>query len=107
MEIEPVANVIERVPNDPAHPTQQALTSAGQRKVNLIWEVTQAGIAISVVVTTLYVAAYMVIRGKPEQQLPTIFAVAFGTIVGFYFGRTNHSAVGGVGEKGSYGSEGR
>jgi hypothetical protein len=26
-------------------------------------------------------------------------SVAFGTVVGFYFSRTNHAAIGGVGKK--------
>jgi hypothetical protein len=34
---------------------------------------------------------------KARQDFPNIIAVAFGTVVGFYFGRTNHQRSGGVG----------
>ena len=32
-------------------------------------------------------------------QVPTIISVAFGMVTGFYFSRTNHAAIGGVGPK--------
>ncbi len=41
---------------------------------------------------------YEAYRGG-DEQIPTIMSVAFGTVVGFYFSRTNHSAIGGVGLK--------
>lgn len=75
---------------------QEDETTAGQRRINLIWEWTQAIIAIVVVMTTMGIGAYTVIK---EVQFPTIVSVAFGTIIGFYFARTNHQAIGGVGAK--------
>lgn len=75
---------------------QQELTFAGQRKVNLIWEYTQSLIAVFVVCTTMITGVIAMIR---NMQIPTIIAVAFGTIVGFYFSRTNHAAIGGIGPK--------
>ncbi len=75
---------------------QEDLVSAGQRRVNLIWEYTQATIAILVVVATL---ACGVIGTLRDIQVPTIISVAFGMITGFYFSRTNHAAIGGVGDK--------
>lgn len=69
--------------------------SAGQRLVNMTWEVTQSYIAVVVVSVTM-VKAYTLLQG---QDIPTIMAVAFGTIVGFYFARTNHQSIGGVGKK--------
>lgn len=89
----------------PTTTVQQDITTAGQRKVNLIWEYTQAFIAIFVVVSTLVVGAVLAVRGKDE--IPTIFSVAFGTVVGFYFSRTNHAAIGGIGEKPQQKYEGR
>jgi len=77
---------------------QQDLTTDGQRRVNLLWERTQSTIALFVVFSTLTVAAIQAIR-QPSEQLPTIFSVAFGTVVGFYFSRTNHQAIGGSGPK--------
>jgi hypothetical protein len=86
---------------------QTGLVREGQRRINLIWEYTQAIIALCVVIVTLFVAAWMVIKGRAGEQIPTIFAVAFGTIVGFYFARTNHSNIGGVGYKATEGPESR
>ncbi len=78
---------------------QQDLTTAGQRRVNLIWEYTQAIIAGAVTL------AYIV------SQLMRIdsagLANACFLIVGFYFSRTNHSAIGGVGHKPTPTYEGR
>ena len=103
------------IPSTPASPhpslaptttSQQDITTAGQRKVNLIWEYTQAIIAVFVVFTTLGTAMYMEIEGKMDQ-IPTIFSTAFGLIVGFYFARTNHATIGGTGDKPSRRYEGR
>lgn len=92
-------------PSIPARTTfQQDLTTAGQRKVNLIWEYTQAVIALMVVFMTMVCGAVGMFK---DLQIPTIISVAFGMITGFYFSRTNHAAIGGVGPK-PYGSyEGR
>jgi len=75
----------------PTTTAQEDATTAGQRRVNLIWEVTQALIAITVTVSMI-VSALIQIR-SPE------LIDAFFLIVGFYFSRTNHSAIGGVGPK--------
>jgi hypothetical protein len=84
-------------PSLPARTTfQEDLTTAGQRKVNLIWEYTQAAIAILVVLATLICGA---IGMTYDLQVPTIISVAFGMVTGFYFSRTNHAAIGGVGAK--------
>src|SRR5678815_5028890 len=53
---------------------QEDLTTAGQRRVNLIWEWTQAIIAIGVVVSTMVVGGYIAILGRPDQQTPTILS---------------------------------
>jgi hypothetical protein len=82
-------------PLPPKTTAQEDLVTAGQRKVNLIWEYTQSVIALLVVGATM-VKAFMTVSG---EQIPTIMAVAFGTVVGFYFSRTNHAAIGGVGPK--------
>lgn len=87
----------------PTTTTQQDLTTAGQRKVNLIWEYTQAFIAIVVVLATMTKAVTI----QTGEQIPTILSVAFGTVVGFYFSRTNHAAIGGVGDKPTQKYEGR
>lgn len=85
-------------PSLPARTTfQQDLTTAGQRQINLIWEWTQAIIALLVVAATM--GCGIVAMFQKEVQIPTIISVAFGTVVGFYFSRTNHEKVGGIGPK--------
>jgi hypothetical protein len=78
--------------------TQQDITTAGQRRINLIWETTQAVIALMVVSITMGASLWMVMH-EVKGEIPTIFSFAFGTVVGFYFSRTNHAAIGGVGPK--------
>lgn len=82
---------------------QEDIVTAGQRRINLIWEHTQAAIALMVCFCTMAAGMITVIAtmfyGKADGQIPTILAVAFGTVIGFYFSRTNHTAVGGVGKK--------
>ncbi len=82
----------------PTTTAQQDLTTAGQRRVNLIWEYTQAVIAL-VVVLSCMTAGLITVVSKSADQIPTILSVAFGTVIGFYFSRTNHAAIGGVGSK--------
>lgn len=92
-------------PSLPAKTTfQEDLTHAGQRQINLIWERTQAAIALGVVFLTMLAGIYSMVYGV---QIPTLLAMAFGTVVGFYFSRTNHAAIGGVGVKAQGPYEGR
>ena len=76
-------------PLAPTTTTEEDLHSASQRKVNLIWEYTQAAIAILVVVGA---GASVFFLSNGSELLSN----AFFLVVGFYFGRTNHSRVGGV-----------
>jgi uncharacterized membrane protein len=76
----------------------------GQRRVNLLWERTQAIIAISVVEVTLAICAYIVVAGDPTGGPGSPRVLAFvllsglvNLVVGFYFGRTNHTRTGGTG----------
>jgi hypothetical protein len=78
--------------------TQQDLTTAGQRRINLIWEYTQAIVAVTVVVSNMIVGTYQGLRGS-DVPFPTILSSSLFLIVGFYFSRTNHAAIGGVGVK--------
>jgi len=78
---------------------QQDLTTAGQRKVNLIWEYTQAVIALTLVGAAVACGVHIAFSGKPEQQIPTILSTLAAMVVGSYFQRTNHMNIGGVGSK--------
>lgn len=83
-------------PSLPATTTgEQDRHTLGQRRIDLIWEHTQALIAVAVVLTTLGVAAMLTIQGRGDTAF--IFLVGLGNLViGFYFGRTNHARLGGV-----------
>ncbi len=70
---------------------QQDITTAGQRRINLIWEVTQSIIAIGVTSAAIYASVTNI-----ESQVLTN---AFFLIIGFYYSRTNHQAIGGIGAK--------
>lgn len=78
----------------PPDVTADRLRTAGQRRVNIIWEITQSLIAVMVTVTTLYAAA----TGLPGTD-QGLLGSAFFLVVGFYFGRTNHSRQGGIGHR--------
>jgi hypothetical protein len=71
--------------------TQHDMTTAGQRRINLIWEVTQGLIAIVTTGAMIYCSVNKIV----SQELTN----AFFLIVGFYFSRTNHAQIGGVGTK--------
>lgn len=89
----------------PKTTSEQDLSTAGQRHINLIWETTQMKIALSVIWAALAVSTVLSIfggwLGKPDVQLAAVVFV-FGVanlVTGFYFGRTNHTKTGGVGDK--------
>lgn len=91
---------------------ETTLATHGQRRINLIWERTQAVIAIAVVLTALLDTTILVlfvavveVNGAASVP-PTIIALAVsaftllstivGVVTGFYFSRTNHEKIGGV-----------
>lgn len=79
---------------------QEDLTTAGQRKVNLIWEYTQSFVTVIVVTANMIVAVYNgVSRGVILGEHPAILSSALFLILGAYFQRTNHQRIGGVGPK--------
>lgn len=75
----------------PTTTLQEDVTKAGQRRISLLWECTQMILAVSVTGTAIYLA----VMGLEAPVLTT----AFGFIIGSYFTRTNHTKIGGVGEK--------
>lgn len=92
----------------PATTTQQEdLTTAGQRRVNLIWEFTQAFIAITVILANMVVGVLFAVRGSDDTNYPLVLSSSLFLVVGFYFSRTNHQAIGGIGEKPTQKYEGR
>lgn len=86
----------------------EALTREGQRNINIIWERTQQVIALAVVLPTIGVSAilcvFVVLNHDATDQDRAIAFTAFtllatltGSVIGFYFGRTNHARTGGIG----------
>jgi hypothetical protein len=98
---------------------QEDLTTAGQRAINLIWENTQARIALFVVAAGMLVNMAVVlilillIRDVTVEQVALIslclqfINLTCGIVIGFYFSRTNHAAIGGIGSKPTQKYEGR
>jgi hypothetical protein len=89
----------DRLPSLPPDTTfQQDLNFQGQRKINLIWESTQAAIAVVVVLCNMIVATHDGVYGRSREH-PVILSSSLFLIIGFYFSRTNHTAIGGIGRK--------
>lgn len=78
---------------------QEALTTAGQRRINLIWEYTQAFIAIVTVLGNVAVGVFFAFKGIPAGEYPDALSNVLFVIIGFYFARSNHAAIGGIGRK--------
>lgn len=73
----------------PTTTVQEDITTAGQRRINLIWEITQAIVAVSITLSIIVCAVLKIT--SPE------LSNGFFLIIGFYFSRTNHQAIGGIG----------
>jgi hypothetical protein len=70
---------------------QEDLVVAGQRRINLIWEFTQAAVTILITCAAIYCA----VTGKDADVLN----FAFVAVISTYYARTNHTKTGGVGLK--------
>ena len=84
-------------PLPPTTTRQEDLVTEGQRRINLIWEWTQAIISVVVVSANMAVAVWQGLMPGPHVEFPVILSSSLFLIVGFYFSRTNHAAIGGVG----------
>jgi len=71
--------------------TQEDLTTAGQRRINLIWEWTQAIVTVFITMAAVFCAVY-----KIDAD---VVNYAFIAVVSTYYARTNHTKIGGVGFK--------
>ena len=72
------------------------LVTAGQRRVNIIWEVTQAIIAVVVAVSVLSVAGWKVMNNQSDTAAFLLLSNVFFMVIATYFSRTNHQKTGGV-----------
>lgn len=89
----------EHVSVAPTTTVQQDLTTAGQRRINLIWEYTQAVLAVFVVGANMIVGTMQGLGYSTGRDHPVILSSALFLVIGFYYARTNHAAIGGVGPK--------
>jgi len=71
-------------------------TTLAQRRINAVWEYTQAAVALIVVLTTsagMFIGRVVVGDNVP---FPAEWWTIVGLVIGFYFGRTNHTRAGGI-----------
>lgn len=80
----------------PTTTAEQDVMTAGQRRINLIWEATQATIAVIVAGATLWVAGSLAIAGGGNEAAFLLLSNVFFMVVSTYFARTNHTRTGGV-----------
>lgn len=84
---------------------EQDRTTQGQRDTSMMWETNQGWVTKVLISGSVLVAGVLAIFGKflgaPELQLPAAMYLfgSSGVVIGFYFGRTNHTKTGGVGAK--------
>lgn len=107
-----ITNMPDEPPIPPSIPptttVQQDLTTAGQRKINVVWEYTQSFVAIIVVLANMTVGVRQGLAASGEKmEFPGVLSSSLFLVIGFYFSRTNHAAIGGVGEKPNTKYEGR
>lgn len=72
----------------------EVLAVERHQKINLIWEYTQAYMAILVITTVLGSATYIAVTTKDDAKRNVALAFMIGLanlVAGFYFGRTNHT----------------
>ena len=98
-------------PLAPDTTVEDDMVTAGQRAVNLIWESTQSQIAkvtvyANILIIIVVIVGLVALKGQIGTELIAIILAALGSIntttgiiIGFYFSRTNHQSIGGVGKK--------
>lgn len=75
----------------PTTTAQQDIVTSRQSRINMIWEITQAVIAVLITASVIYTQI-----NKIDSPVLTN---AFFLVIGFYYSRTNHQAIGGIGAK--------
>ena len=81
----PLIVAVESLP--PKTTEQEDITTAGQRRISLIWETTQAAITILITIGALYCAV--------NKISADVLNYAFIAVISTYYARTNHTRVGG------------
>lgn len=87
----------------PTTTEEENIVTAGQRRVNIMWESTQRLIALIITCFTtmaLFIVAVGIRQVDDKQANALMQLVAMTLLVlGFYFSRTNHTNTGGTGKK--------
>jgi len=81
----------------PVTTQEQDRVTLGQRRINVLWEVTQAIVAVLVTAVTLACSATLIIRGEKGAEAFLLMSNAFFVVISTYLTRTNHTKTGGVG----------
>lgn len=72
--------------------SSQVLEAQRRNQINMLWEYTQAGLAGGIVLTFLILTIVIALDNPSEADtLIAGLGVFVGVVLGFYFGRTNHS----------------
>lgn len=96
--ITPVMTTDKHAVATPVTTAEQDRTTYGQRRINLIWEATQALIALSIIWSSTGAAIWIVISDPMNRLMAFLFlSNVVSIVIGFYFGRTNHQRTGGIG----------
>lgn len=72
----------------------ERLAAQHQTKFNTVWEITQAVIAISVTLASMLTSMYLIVKNPESSAAIVMVSSSFSIVIGFYFGRTNHSRPG-------------
>lgn len=87
----PVEIAVKPSPSETVTTAEEDRHTKSARNINLIWEVTQAAIALLVVIANV-ASGFIPVTATAGD----IFGYAFFLVIGFYFSRTNHARTGGV-----------
>lgn len=72
----------------------EQLAVSRHQKINMVWEYTQAYMAILVITVVLGTSCYIAVTTKDDDKRFVALAFMIGLanlVAGFYFGRTNHT----------------
>jgi hypothetical protein len=93
---------VQRQSEDPSLPAnttfEQNLSTAGQRRINVMWESTQQQTAIIVTAATMLACGFLIWKGDPALAIPAFLFLSniCTQVLTTYFQRTNHTKTGGV-----------
>jgi hypothetical protein len=76
---------------EPTTTLEQDRIAHSQRRINLVWEGTQAVVALAIVITTCLGIFIGQTIHSGAAPFPAEWWTVVGLVIGFYFGRTNHS----------------